>query len=200
MKDRSHGREKLCPIERIIDRRLDRQLSTRRHRTSSYLYFQPLSVRGATMLTLWGKVILRTNSHGRFLFPPARRSPRRTETRVRSVRRIVDGQRDAVGRRDAARPAESRSALVRHRALEKLQQPSDPPTLSRARARARPYTRAANAQLCARAVNYPHHSGFPATGCTIGCARAPGADSHHQPRHIDTFFYSSKCAPHDNFG
>lgn len=31
------------------------------------------------------------------------------------------------GRRDAARPAESRSALGRHRALEKLQQPSDIP-------------------------------------------------------------------------
>lgn len=50
--------------------------------------------------------------------------------------RVADGRTDARdrqrirrhgGRRDAARPAESRSALVRHRALEKLQQPSDIP-------------------------------------------------------------------------
>jgi len=53
--------------------------------------------------------------------PFGRTADGRTDGHARSV------ERRHGGRRDAARPAESRSALVRHRALEKLQQPSDIP-------------------------------------------------------------------------
>lgn len=125
------------------------------------------------------------------------------------------------GRRDAARPAESRSALVCHRALEKLQQPSDIPVPPLSFSLSQPcgvytcgkrdsvstYTyMSVRAYACMRAsvrdwILIVETTTIPATvlqrrtlrahrgwGCMIGCARAPGTNSHY--RHIDTLSVS----------
>lgn len=116
---------------------------------------------------------------------PTPRRPRRTKDPTTFApfgeESLTDGQTDAVGRererhggrRDAARPAESRSALVRHRALEKLQQPSDIPTPhSLSLLRPTVYTCGERATVCAR-VCAGAGAGVSARGGALTPAPAP---------------------------
>lgn len=99
-------------------------------------------------------------------------------------RRTNDREAKTAERRDAARPTESRSALVRHRALGKLQQPSNilPPLF---RPTTTTTTTTTGFHYHHRQHHHHHHHQAPAARCRCyqHQARAPTMNARTYTRH-----------------